>query len=472
MQKITVKLNPQFKARTPDPSNASKNYNALFAATVVLETKGGGNSAITTADQDSTIEFFEESDRANPIFTLFTHNMKSVNNLPNFNIDSASNTAGTGAAQNESDFFLRLEFDPATFTNNSQTPFPLIIPFARMKNPSILPAPAPPADRETAGPLPGGPSPLRIRAQVKIAGVPEGDAFRPGGDVLDVPVVHRLVPDFDSPSLTLDNVGVGGVYPIGLFATDGSNPVLLLKPNETIAKTGLTVLSYNLDAVFNNMVPSSFDRAKLETNLTTIFSGIFPSVTVRDATAAEKAQWQLSGGKLWPATIQAPSSGAISTFQTGDGVDMPFFTFLVFAANSLQGQSSEFADAGIYDDPTVRVNVAAGRKKVINPITFPTAPAAVGPGQFNPAYKALSSTDARMAFTANVLAHEICHCLGLLHEQFYDGAQDKYVDNPPVAPKFFVGGAGLMEPNLDAKTPTPLRRLGPVHTALLKRHYP
>jgi len=441
MNKLTVKLTQK--------SKAFPTQKTVFAATVQLQAGATGTSAITAADQQASIEIFEESDKSNPILTISTMNLKEVGGKPEFSIDSASTSSGTNAGATDTDFTIRLEFDPATFKNVSNTTFTLRIPFDRLKSVAITAS----GTTETATVRA-----FRVSAQVKIAGNVEGAAFAAGADVLDIPALHKTIADLDDATLKVDAVGVGTMYPLGLFADFGGKTPPLLKPGETIAKQALEiVLTDTVGPVFNQMVASSLDTSKLQTNLATIFKNVFPSVTVRTATTQEMALWQrvfgaAGSGKLWSAKITN-----VPSFQTGDGVELPFFQFFVDANNSASSNGEELADASAYDDASLRVNRSTGKKKLINPINVPCA---LG-SKFNVTYKKLASTDERMAMFANVLAHEIGHDLGLRHAFHFDDTS--FVDGQ---------GVGLMHSLFVAATPLPLRQLGPVHDALLKKHYP
>ena len=447
MNKITVKITQQFKALT--------GFNAVFGAKVALETKGTGTSAITATNQAATIEFFEEGDKKTSVLT-FASQIKDDGGLPQFDMDGATITEGTNASDTDTDFFVELEFDTATFKKVAKNKVFLRVPFDKVKN-LVFGATG---TKETAKV-----KAFRIAAQVTIAGTVESAAFANAGDAADMPIVHVDVADRIDSTLLVDAIGLRSAYPLGLLTADdvGSGP--LLTPSQTIPKGSLTVvLTDVVTPILNGIAAASLDLAVLGANLTTIFKAVFPSVSVRVATAAEMALWQRdsTNGKMWSAKVAVPldannSPTTITSFQTGNGVDLPFFQFFVDANNFLAGQGDELADASTYDDKTVRVKIAGARKKVINPIILPS----LSGGNFHKAYKALTTSAEQMAFLADLVAHEIGHDLGLRHVLAFDGSS--HSDG---------SGVGLMHALFVSAKPTPLRKLGPIHEALLKKHFP
>lgn len=449
--KLTVKMNP-ISTLVKNPKG---DFRIVSGATVSLENGGKGATLATDADQDAVIEFFETGDQATPLFTLMS-TLKLVKGVPQFNIAAARSI--TNLLDSDTDFSIRLEFSPVNFPTGNPLTFTLRLPYAvRNLNLSAAP-PGPSVGNMTVGAhlRLGGKNDI-FAGKVVTPGTVESPAFK---DKLDIPMLQREAADADDASVKHVLIGpASSGHPLTL-AFNSQNQ---LAKGQTIPKAGTT-----FEIIFHNSVrlhcnsltkapTDAFNLQQLQGFMAAMlgtvgFAGIAFSEVQTDAAFAKL--W-LPNNKTRLVSTTVPNPDAIDvSVANGSGHIVPFFQYTISAAPGLPPAGDELAFSELLDT----VQGGAKTKRINSPITI------AGGGRnnpFNTSYSAQTGTAARMTFLANVLVHEIGHCLGLAHAHTFNAGNSAHE---------LSGTVTVMSGKM--RTDVGLRKFGPVHTALLQRTYP
>lgn len=142
-----------------------------------------------------------------------------------------------------------------------------------------------------------------------------------------------------------------------------------------------------------------------------------------------------------------------------NGADLPFFTYWVFYTHAV----TSWGDAEGLSEGKISIQTtspAAARKAVKYPIRLL--------GQLDTSIGNLGDDPNKDLHVANVLAHEIGHCLGFDHVLEAQPGNRGYRLSPSDPDK---NRAIMAWENLGAFTTTRLRRFGPVHRDMIARDY-
>ncbi|HEY6724867.1 MAG TPA: hypothetical protein VI197_12605 [Polyangiaceae bacterium] len=434
MPKVRVKLTQQ--------TTTIQGTQVVLEVLVALEKTGAGQSLVTTTGQKPELNLFVRpkkgttATKIGSVTTLGQDGIKEVDGKPVF--DLITGTSSREIQPADTDSSVRLTFDSATFKQGSD-PFTTTMHLPWDPPGLKLTAQAGSNSTKTAA------GQFELGAQLMVAGQEESAAF---GDVADIPLHHAAVPDDFEPKIKRPCIGARVLYPANLRAHERAYPPT---QNHKLAFGANTIQVMLLEVVqtrLNSLREKSFDSTVLQTQLAAIFAPVFARLTVElvPDTDPRRKDWKLADGEFVSAKVTDPSAPGDT-----EGHLVPFFQYWVGTTRKAPSDG----ELAVAERLSFDKQFENGQKRIQAAIML----AADGSSPFGQLYKAATDNTRRMTLVANVIGHEIGHCLGLGHPQTGEGKAFQ-----------LTAETGLMSQELN--TPDIARKkLGPVHEALLKAHY-
>lgn len=432
---VVVKLTQQLKT--------VKKSQVVLTIDTDLEATGKGVSRLKGSPQDALIKVFARS-KSNPAQILVaTITSKIVANGKLASFDMIAAQFQRQIAEEATDNSVVLTFNSRTFAHPQGQILTLTV-----RLPDAPPGLILKGDGRGKNVKVGD---FELGAELSIAGAVETPAF---SDVAHVPLRHEQVQDDTETALNDLNLGATTVYPVTLSVQAKTFP-----PPRSLK---LPIRKDTFEILLHPRVKTTLDRnsnflpAKLVTDLRQIFSPVFSNINVELLAPgdARLQQWKQVGTQTHSTTINAAKAPLPE-----EGHLIPFFQFWVSTARpqdlpSPPTEADALALAEVLAAPAFYFSAKTRQKRIQQPAHL------LLPGFLN-AYRNAKGNDANI-FAANVIAHEVGHGLGLSHIK---RADDSYA---------VQAGTGLMSSQFKPDAGNPplvLKRLRPVHEAVLKHHY-